>query len=62
VYWPRITNDITMLVERCATFQERLASQGQEPLMADPLPTYVFEDVSADLFQHESLHVLVYVN
>jgi hypothetical protein len=51
-----------MLVERCATFQERLASQGQEPLMADPLPTYVFEDVSADLFQHESLHVLVYVN
>ena len=30
--------------------------------MADPLPTYVFEDVSADLFQHGNLHVLVYVD
>lgn len=62
VYWPGITNDITMLVERCATCQERLASQGKEPLMADPVPTYVFEDVSADLFQHGSLHVLVYAD
>jgi hypothetical protein len=35
VYWPGITNDVTMLVERCATCQERLASQGQEPLLAD---------------------------
>ena len=28
--------------------------------MRDPLPTWVFEDVSADLFQVGSLHVLVY--
>jgi hypothetical protein len=62
VYWPGITNDVTMLVERCATCQERLASQGQEPLLADPKPTYVFEDVSVDLFQHGSLHVLVYAD
>ena len=30
--------------------------------MADPLPTYVFEDVSADLFQHGNLHLLVYAD
>lgn len=62
VYWPGISNDIMMLVERCDICQEQLASQAQEPLLADPLPSYVFEDVSADLFQHGSLHVLVYAD
>ena len=62
VYWPGITNDVTMLVESCATCQERASSLCQEPLMADPLPTYVFEDVSADLFQHGNLHLLVYAD
>ena len=30
--------------------------------MAGPLPTYVFEDVLADLFQHGNLHLLVYAD
>lgn len=30
--------------------------------MSDPAPAYVFEDVSADLFQHGMLHVLVYTD
>ena len=30
--------------------------------MSDPLPYFVFEDVSADLFQHGTLHVLVYAD
>lgn len=30
--------------------------------MSDPAPAYVFEDVSADLFQHGTLHVLVYAD
>ena len=30
--------------------------------MSDPLPTFVFQDVSADLFQHGNLHVLVYAD
>jgi hypothetical protein len=51
-----------MLVERCDICQERLAIQAQEPLLANPLPSYVFEDVSADSFQHGSLHVLVYAD
>ena len=62
IYWPGITNDVTMLIERCATCQEKLPSHCQEPMMSDPLPTYFFQDVSADLFQHGSLHVLVYAD
>jgi hypothetical protein len=31
-------------------------------MLTDPLPTFVFEDVSADLFQYETLHVLVYAD
>ena len=62
VYWPGMSNDITMLVERCSKCQERRPSQCQEPLMSDPLPTFVFQDVSADLFQHGNLHVLVYAD
>lgn len=30
--------------------------------MSDLLPTHVFEDVSADLFQSSQLHVLVYAD
>jgi hypothetical protein len=62
VFWPGISNDITTLVESCQSCQERLPRQQKEPLMRDPLPTRVFEDVSADLFQLGPLHVLVYAD
>lgn len=62
VFWPGISNDIQTLIETCATCQERLTSQQKELLMADPLPSCVFEDTSADLFQSGNLHVLVYAN
>jgi len=45
VYWPGITNEITTLLSTCSTCQERLSSNQQEPMMSDPLPTHVFEDV-----------------
>ncbi len=62
VFWPGISNDITLWVESCQACQERLPRQQKEPPMHDPLPTRVFEDVSADLFQVGSLHVLVYAD
>ena len=62
VYWGGITNDIVQLVEGCQACQERLPSQQKEPLLNDPLPTYPFERVSADLFQAGSLHALVYAD
>lgn len=60
--WPGITNEIVTLIKSCQSCQERLSSQPQEPLMRDPLPTRVFEDVSTDLFQSGQLHVLVYAD
>ena len=62
VFCPGITNDITMLVEQCSPGQEHLSSQCQEPMLTDPLWTFVFEDVSVDLFQYGTLHVLVYAD
>jgi hypothetical protein len=62
VFWPGISNDITLLVENCQNCQERLPRQQKEPLMCDPPPTRVFKDVSADLFQLGQLHVLGYAD
>jgi transposase InsO family protein len=62
VFWPGITNKITLAVEKCQACQERLPRQPQEPLLRDPLPSRVFEDVSTDLSQVGSLHFLVYAD
>ena len=53
-------NDITQLIDAYQSCQERLPSLPKEPLLSDPLPTYPFERVSADLFQTGSHYALVY--
>ena len=60
IYWPDLTNDITLLIERCEKWQTRRSSLQKEPLLREPLPGRPFESVSADLFQVGRLHVLVY--
>jgi len=62
VYWSGINNDIVQMVERCQPCQEHRPSLPKEPLMADPRPEFVFQSVSADLFQAGSLYVLVYAD
>ena len=62
MYWPGIGNDIVQVIESCQACQEHRPSLCNEPLLRDPLPTYVFEAVSADLFQAGNLHVLVYAD
>ena len=47
---------------KCQACQERLPSMPKEPLQSEPLPTFVFEVVSADLFQPRSLYALVYAD
>jgi hypothetical protein len=56
VFWPGISNDITPLFESCENCRQK------EPLMSNPPPTRVFEDVSGDLFQFGMLNVLVYAD
>ena len=62
VFWPGINADISNTVGACAACQERLPSHPPEPMMSDPMPSRVFEDVSADLFSHAGKHFLVYAD
>ena len=60
VYWPGINNDIILLVEGYESCQSQRSSLPKEPLMRDSPPDFVFQVVSADLFQAGKLNVLVY--
>ena len=62
VYWPGINNDISTTVASCDKCQELLPSQQREPLKSEPLPTRVFEGVSADFFSYAGRDYLVYVD
>jgi hypothetical protein len=62
VYWPGLTSDITNMVRACETCQKALPSLQREPLMSDPSPTRVFEDVSVDIFCHAGNHYLIYAD
>ncbi len=62
VYWPGITSDITSTIEACTACQTRLSSLPKEPLMTDPLPTRVFEEIAADFFETGNKHYLAVVD
>lgn len=62
VYWPGINSDVVNKLQGCQACQERLPSLCKEPLMADPPPEWVFQHVSADLFEYASRHFLVYTD
>ncbi|MFO0089677.1 MAG: RNase H-like domain-containing protein, partial [bacterium] len=62
VYWPGITSDIVNTVRGCNSCQEALPSQQHETMRSDPLPTRVFEDTSADLFDYAGNTYLVYAD
>ena len=61
-YWPGNNNDVETTViayEKCQIHQ---SSQQKEPLMYDPLPDRIFEDVSIDFFSYAGKDFLVYVD
>ena len=62
VYWPNITKDIEQHVRACDTCRLRLPSQPSEPPLNDHAPQLPFESVSADLFQCQGQHFIVYVD
>ena len=61
VYWPGIMNVITNVHRRCDPCQSNLPSTQREPMISEPLPSRIFEDVSADIFSYSGNHYLVYV-
>ena len=62
VYWPNITKDIEQHVRACDTCRLRLPSQPSEPPLNDHAPQLPFDSVSADLFQCQGQHFIVYVD
>ena len=62
IWWPGLDADIKMIVEACEACQQLRPSQVKEPLLTEPRPSRVFEDVSADLFSHGGRQFLVYVD
>ena len=50
-YWPTMTNDIKMVIEKCEACHERLPSLAKEPLKAFPEDTIPMSHVGTDLFQ-----------
>ena len=62
VYWPGINSDIVNTVRACEKCQSSQPSLPKEPLLSDPHPSRVFEDVSADLFDFAGSKYLVYVD
>ncbi len=62
VYWPGITNDVTSTVGSCEACQTHLPSLAKEPLLADALPTRVFQEVAADFFEIGNKHYLAVVD
>ena len=62
IFWPSINSDITNIVRACEKCQLSQPSLPKEPLLNDPLPSRVFEDLSADLFDFAGSKYLVYVD
>ena len=49
VYWPRINEDITHLVQHCQECHEKQAANRKEPLMPTIIPPW--KVIAADLFE-----------
>jgi transposase InsO family protein len=62
VFWPGITADIVNTVGSCVKCQERKPSLPAEQEESDPPPSYPFEEVGADFFEHAGKHFLAYVD
>ena len=62
VYWPQQDKQIADLVGACQTCQRHLPSLPKEPLVPEPMPSRVFQAVSADYFTWAGRTYLVYVD
>lgn len=62
LYWPGMSNDIVLHIEGRQSCQQVRPRLPKEPMLMEPPPHRLFEDVSADSFQHGSLQVLVYMD
>ncbi|XP_043223982.1 uncharacterized protein K02A2.6-like [Amphibalanus amphitrite] len=62
VWWPGINSDITNTVGACDACQERRPSLPPEPIVLEPPPSRIFEDLSSDIFTLSGRDFLVCVD
>ena len=62
MWWPGISKDISDLIGKCRVCQEKQSSQTREPLLSSPLPQRPFQQMAADLCEHNGRHYLVVVD
>ena len=61
VWWPRISDHITEMVKSCLECAKE-SFQNQEPMIASSLPSYPWQIIGTDLFQHKGTTYLLVVN
>ena len=59
---PAINSDIVKTVGNCNVCEEHRPSLPQEPMVVDPPPSRIFEDVSCDISSHAGRDFFVYVD
>ena len=62
IYWPGINNEIVMMINNCDKCQESRPSQTAEPMVEEPIPERIFQDVSADYFSIGQKEFLIIVD
>ena len=62
VWWPGISKDISDLIGKCRVCQEKQSSQTREPLLPSPLSQRPFQQMAAELCEHNGRHYLVVVD
>ena len=61
-YWPRIDNDIEVMISHCAICQRHRFSNQKEPLMSHKIPELPWECVGTDLFMWNNEQYLIVVD
>jgi hypothetical protein len=62
VYWPRMTEDIKQLIQKCEVCNKYSAKQPKEPLQPHKVPDRAWKTVGADLFELNSHNYIISVD
>ena len=65
IYWPRLDNDIDIVVSQCTQCQTYLPSRPKEPLISKPRgprPARPFQEIAADFCYHAGRNYFVFVD
>ena len=62
IYWPRMTADLSEVVQRCEACQQMRTALPKEPMMTFPVPTLPWQIVASDCFECDTQHYLVVVD